>query len=407
MSEQGSTRVLFAEDSRVQALLLGRTLREAGYDATAAENGALALAAVRENPPDIIISDIEMPEMDGIAFCHAVKDDPELCSIPIIMVTSLATPSDLIRAIAAGADTYITKPYDGDVLLARIQERLDADRQHTPLSDRPEESVVFAGTPYAVRTSQQHTINFLLALYASVSAQNEELQRLNDRKNELLGVAAVEVRSPLTDILAAVKLLQGGSVGDLSGAATNLVERVRLSGVSIQQTLDGQLDASAIEESELHLDTSPANLSDIVDNAAVLHRLRGEVDGVEVQFQRPSTPSNAIVDGIKIEQAVNALIVFAMGRAGAGKTVAVTVESAAQQLTFAVQDAGAPIPTEALGRLFANDDDAGLDAGIRTGLAIARKVVNAHGGQVWAENVDGGGVKVGFDMPGAAPAVYV
>ncbi|MAF12458.1 hypothetical protein CMK11_18585 [Candidatus Poribacteria bacterium] len=407
MSGQDAPKVLFAEDSRVQALLLGRTLREAGYDVTAAVNGAEALAAVRTAAPDIIISDIEMPEMDGIAFCHAVKDDPELCSIPIIMVTSLATPSDLIRAIAAGADTYITKPYDGEALLARIEERLAADRQDTRLSDRPEESVVFAGTPYAVRTSQQHTINFLLALYANVSTQNDELQRLNDRKNELLGVAAVEVRSPLSDILAAVKLLQGSASGDLNPAQTNLVERVRLSAEIIQQTVDGQLDARAIEESELHLDTRPANLSDIVDNAVVLHRLRGEGEGVEVQFQRPPTPANAIVDGVKVEQAVNALIVFAMGRAGSGQSVVVKVEGAAQQLTLAVCDSGPEMSAEALGRLYANDEALDIEAGVRTGLAIARKVVNAHGGQVWAENAEDGGVKVGFDLPGAAPAAYV
>ena len=176
MAAQDKTRVLFAEDSRVQALMLDRTLREAGYAVTGAEDGAKALAAIRAEPPDVVISDIEMPEMDGIALCRTLKDDPDLCAIPVIMVTSLATPSDLIRAIAAGADTYITKPYDKDVLLERITERLAAERYTTPLSDRPEEQVVFHDVPYAVRTSQQHTINFLLALYAGVTAQNEDAE---------------------------------------------------------------------------------------------------------------------------------------------------------------------------------------------------------------------------------------
>lgn len=404
MDLERSARVLFAEDSRVQALVLDRTLRQAGYDVTATGDGVEALAAVRAQAPDIIISDIEMPEMDGIDFCRAVKDDPALCGIPVIMVTSLATPSDLIRAIAAGADTYITKPYDADALLARIRERLDAERVHTPLSERPEENVVFAGTPYAVRTSQQHTINFLLALYSNVAAQNEELARLNDRKNQLLGLAAVGVRGPVDDIVAAAALLQKGAAGDLGSAARQLIARIRLSGESIQETLATELDARAIDESELQLDTRPGDLADLVEHVISLHRMHGESEGIDVEFPRPPAQMNALVDGPKMEAAVNALVSFGLSRTERGGTVAVALENANQQLTLSVRDTGTQVETTALGVLFAGPtEDAVIDERTLTGLAIARKVVNGHGGQVWAELGDEGGVTVGFDLPAASP----
>ena len=123
--QRRSVDVVIAEDSRIQAKMLERRLVEAGHTVRWAIDGAKALEMVRERRPAIIISDIEMPEMTGYQLCAAVKSDPLLRTIPLILLSTLSDPVDIIRGLDAGADNYVTKPYEPDYLLARMEALLD------------------------------------------------------------------------------------------------------------------------------------------------------------------------------------------------------------------------------------------------------------------------------------------
>src|SRR5690348_598170 len=96
--------ILIAEDSATQAQELSFLLEEHGFEVRAAQNGRLALEAARQQVPDLIISDIVMPEMDGYTFCRSVKSDPKLNQVPFILVTSLSTPHDVFKGLDVGAD---------------------------------------------------------------------------------------------------------------------------------------------------------------------------------------------------------------------------------------------------------------------------------------------------------------
>ena len=123
--------IVVAEDSRIQARMLEKVLVDAGHSVRLAEHGGKALELVRELRPDVIISDIEMPEMDGYAFCKAVKSDPELRTVPLMLLSTLSDPVDIIRGLDAGAYNYVTKPYDPGYLLARMGDR--SPRQLIPI----------------------------------------------------------------------------------------------------------------------------------------------------------------------------------------------------------------------------------------------------------------------------------
>ncbi|MHC5026199.1 MAG: SpoIIE family protein phosphatase [Planctomycetota bacterium] len=173
----GGPSVLIAEDSRIQAQILERKLVDAGFEVRVAENGALALESVRAQRPTIVISDIEMPEMTGYEFCSAMKADPDLRSIPFILLSTLSEPEDIIRGLDCGADNYVTKPYDPDFLIARTRSLLE-----TPLgADEDVETldVHLAGHHYKVRSSSQQVLNLLVSTFENAVEKNNELIRTN------------------------------------------------------------------------------------------------------------------------------------------------------------------------------------------------------------------------------------
>jgi sigma-B regulation protein RsbU (phosphoserine phosphatase) len=171
----GGVDVLIAEDSRMQAKILQKRLADAGHTVRWAENGALALEMARQRRPQIIISDIEMPVATGYDFCKAVKTDPALRTVPFILLSTLSDPIDIIRGLDAGADNYVTKPYEPDYLLGRMQALLA-----TPLSDEDEATaatleVSLAGQKFKVKAGRQQVLNLLVSTFENAVSKNQEL----------------------------------------------------------------------------------------------------------------------------------------------------------------------------------------------------------------------------------------
>lgn len=172
--------IVIAEDSRVQGKVLQQRLIAAGYDAHLGANGELALELVRTLKPDVVVSDIEMPKMDGYQLCSAIKQSTELRHIPVILLSTLSEAEDIIKGLAAGADNYITKPYEIGFLLARIE-----DLKSSPVLDEDSSSqsttVTLGGRNYQVRASRQQTLNLLVSVFENAVAKNKELHRSNEQ----------------------------------------------------------------------------------------------------------------------------------------------------------------------------------------------------------------------------------
>ena len=117
-----SKRILVVEDQEDNRQILRDLLATAGYDMIEAEDGVQAIAAASEHRPDLILMDIQLPELDGYEATRRIKADPALNAIPIIVVTSYALSGDEDKARAAGCNAYVAKPYNPRALLAKIRE---------------------------------------------------------------------------------------------------------------------------------------------------------------------------------------------------------------------------------------------------------------------------------------------
>lgn len=171
--------ILVADDSPVQAIMLRRTLTQAGFQVLMAKNGLEALDVLKKQPIDLIISDVNMPKMDGYEFCRTIKQDSQLCHIPLILCTTLADPMNLIKGIEVGASNYITKPWNDENLLTLIDGLLRSP-SYIKLGKETVEEVTFNGQNYKIHTGYQEILNFLLTTYQNIHKQNQELVELRE-----------------------------------------------------------------------------------------------------------------------------------------------------------------------------------------------------------------------------------
>ena len=171
--------VLLAEDNRLQAKILEDRLIASSYAVRIGRDGAEAFDLAKQKRPDIIVSDIEMPNMNGHEFCRAIKTDAQLRSIPFILLSTLSEAEDIIKGLDCGADNYVTKPYRPAYLIARIESLLQ-----TPLGDDAEDilelNVTLAGVPYKVRSGRQQVLNLLVSTFENAVEKNQELLRYNE-----------------------------------------------------------------------------------------------------------------------------------------------------------------------------------------------------------------------------------
>jgi two-component system, cell cycle response regulator DivK len=117
--------ILVVEDQDDNRQILRDLLGSAGFDLIEAESGEDALAALGRRRPDLILMDIQLPVMDGYEATRRIRADPEFAAIPIIAVTSYALAGDEAKALAAGCNAYVTKPFSPRALLAKVREYLD------------------------------------------------------------------------------------------------------------------------------------------------------------------------------------------------------------------------------------------------------------------------------------------
>ncbi len=183
--------ILIAEDSEIQGLSLKRFLEEKGYQVRWGKNGVDALKLAKEKKPDIVLSDIIMPVMDGFSLAKGLKAEESLKDVPVVLLTQLSEVEDVIKGLDSGAEFYLTKPYDRDYLLSRLKLLSDDPR---PFKNNPEEKTTeftFGGKQYSVKSSRTQTMSLLLSTYENAVMQAkkhnsvmEELKILNESLDE-------------------------------------------------------------------------------------------------------------------------------------------------------------------------------------------------------------------------------
>lgn len=213
VQNESNAEILIVEDSPLEAEILRRCLDKAGYRVTLTKNGKEGLQAARARPPALVVSDINMPVMNGYDLCREIKYDEVLWNIPVILLTALSEPDNIIQAINSGTDSYITKPFVEASLLARVHSLLSTPIRRRRTEERRREKVQYSGRPYAIAGGGQQILSLMLSVYENSLAQNHDLTNiqtqlnlLNDNLNEQVRERTAELRQVLEETIKAVSL---------------------------------------------------------------------------------------------------------------------------------------------------------------------------------------------------------
>jgi putative two-component system response regulator len=170
---ENGKKILLVEDSKLQASSLAEILSEAGYTTKTAYNGLEGLQMLTRWRPDLIISDVWMPKMNGYEFCKALNSDKALDNIPVILVTSVSNFGNIVKGLGVGADYYLTKPYSKTLLLSMVGSILNKSGQYNGADSDDVSAVLSHDAP----GSSRQILNFLFSTYENLLQQNEEITR--------------------------------------------------------------------------------------------------------------------------------------------------------------------------------------------------------------------------------------
>ncbi|MFQ6044004.1 MAG: ATP-binding protein [Candidatus Poribacteria bacterium] len=428
--------ILVVEDSLVQAVKLKHILEQQDYRVSVAKDGEEALAAMKgecaktqstkQDRPTIVISDIIMPGMDGYELCRRIKADENLKDIPVILLTQLSDPQDIIKGLECGADNFITKPYDGEFLLSRIKHILvNRELRRNIITDMSVE-IYFEGKRHSITSDRMQILDLLLATYETVIQKNQELEqannklfamkrelekqniklaKLNEQKNQFIGMAAHDLRSPLSVILWRSQLLLELDEDALSEEQRlEFLSTIKSNSEFMLQLIDDLLDISVIEAGKLELNLQRTDLISLIKHNVELNRALAERKQIKLLFSCNEQFPEMMVDANKIEQVLNNLISNAIKFSYPHSAIEIQVARSEDSALISVRDEGKGISQEELNKLFKPYTKASVkgtkgEKGTGLGLAIVKKVVEGHRGKIWVESEFGKGSTFYVSLP--------
>lgn len=415
--EPKKTKVLILEDSPTQTLLLKESLEENHFEVMAAKDGLEGLVILQTNLPEVIISDIDMPRMNGYDFCLRVKQDPKLKEIPVILLTNLTDSMDAIKGIECGADSFITKPCEIGFLLSTMNDVLNNSNRQKELKSEKQIEFFFAGQKHTLNVNDMQVTDLLLSTFTAAIQKNMELEKayrklnlihedlerktaqleeLNNQKNQFLGMAAHDLRNPLALIQGYSQLLLEKFHNTEDEKTVQMLETIKRSSSTMFALINDLLDVSVIESGVVNLHLDHYHLNNIVDEILPLVSKLASDKNISLTVKCIPETIDIYCDRIKMEQILSNLITNAIKFSNPGTNIEISLGKTDTEILIAVKDQGVGIPSGEIEKIFtpfaksSNKTTAG-EPSTGLGLAIVNKVVQAHKGKIWVESEMGKG----------------
>ncbi|ARV57551.1 hypothetical protein BZZ01_01910 [Nostocales cyanobacterium HT-58-2] len=346
-----SAHILLVDDNADMRDYLTRILSE-HVEVIAVADGVAALAAAQERVPDLILSDVMMPQLDGFELLKALRADARTREVPIILLSACAGEESVVEGLQAGADDYLIKPFSATELVTRVLAHLQM--AHLRLEALRQE-----------RTTSR-------------------------RKDEMLSTVSHELNTPLVAILGWTRLLRTSPLNQ--SMLMKSLETIERNATLQAKLISDLLDISRITAGKLHLNLQPVELQSVIETA--IATVPQPLQAKEIRLMCLLDPLPIIIQGDpeRLQQIVLNLLTNAIKFTPQGGRIEVCLNNIETQAQIKVSDTGCGIAAEFLPYVFesfrqAESSKSQSTKGLGLGLAIARHLVELHGGTIQAESL--------------------
>ena len=353
-------KILIVDDVVSNVLLLKILLTNEKFQVCTANNGNMCIEMAKKEHPDLILLDVMMPDISGFDTAVILKKDEETKDIPIIFLTALNTPTDLVHGFQVGASDFLTKPFNKEELVMRVTQQIS-----------------------------------LVAAKRIIEHQNEELRATLNNRDKMYSVIAHDLRSPMASIRMVLNLVVASTTPELVGPELyELLDKANRESEEVHDLLDNLLKWTKSQTGRLNVVLQDLDLKDIVPGVVEIFEMIAQAKRIKLNLQRADESLVVHADNDMLKTVVRNFLSNAIKFSPEDSTIEIIMSKEGENAKISVRDHGVGIAADRLETIFHKGDTTygtGGEEGSGLGLQLCQDFARKNGGDCTVESVEGEG----------------
>ena len=361
-------KILIVDDVMSNVLLLKILLTNEKFQVCTANCGNACIEQARKEHPDLILLDVMMPDINGFDTAVIMKKDDELKDIPIIFLTALNTPQDLVKGFQVGASDFLTKPFDKEELIMRVMHQIS-----------------------------------LVAAKRIIEKQNKELKATLNNRDKMYSVIAHDLRSPMASIRMVLNLVVQSTSADTVGPELyTLLDQANRESEEVHDLLDNLLKWTKSQTGRLNVVLQDLDLNDIIPGVVEIFEMIAQTKHITLDLQKTEDPLKVHADNDMLKTVLRNFMSNAIKFSPENSTIQILMTNEGDFARVSVKDQGVGIAADRLDTIFHKGETTygtGGEEGSGLGLQLCQDFARKNGGDCYVESVEGQGSTFSFTVP--------
>ena len=361
-------KILIVDDVMSNVLLLKILLTNEKFQVCTANCGNACIEQARKEHPDLILLDVMMPDINGFDTAVIMKKDDELKDIPIIFLTALNTPQDLVKGFQVGASDFLTKPFNKEELVMRVMQQIS-----------------------------------LVAAKRIIEKQNKELKATLNNRDKMYSVIAHDLRSPMASIRMVLNLVVQSTSADTVGPELyTLLDQANRESEEVHDLLDNLLKWTKSQTGRLNVVLQDLDLNDIIPGVVEIFEMIAQTKHITLDLQKTEDPLKVHADNDMLKTVLRNFMSNAIKFSPENSTIQILMANEGEFARVSVKDEGVGIAADRLDTIFHKGETTygtGGEEGSGLGLQLCQDFARKNGGDCYVESVEGQGSTFSFTVP--------